>query len=79
TSYAPHSWQLDSAVATHLGRDVCIIAGAGFGKTLPFVMNCWMDPKLLVWLVSPLNVLGNQQARTFRGWGINAIAVNATT
>jgi hypothetical protein len=79
TGYKPHAWQLDCAVATHLGRDVCVIAGTGFGKTLPFVMNCWMDPNLLVWIVSPLNALGNQQAKTFRNWGIRAIAVNATT
>ncbi|KAF8593161.1 P-loop containing nucleoside triphosphate hydrolase protein, partial [Ceratobasidium sp. AG-I] len=77
--YKPHSWQLDCAVASHLGRDVCVIAGTGFGKTLPFVMNCWMDTRLLVWIVSPLNALGNQQAKTFCGWGIRAIAVNATT
>lgn len=79
TGYTPHPWQLDCAVATHLGRDVCLIAGTGFGKTLPFIMNCWMDSKLLVWIVSPLNALGDQQAKTFRDWGIRAIAVNVTT
>ncbi|KAF8593813.1 P-loop containing nucleoside triphosphate hydrolase protein, partial [Ceratobasidium sp. AG-I] len=79
TGYDPHPWQLDCAVATHLGRDVCVIAGTGFGKTLPFVMNCSLDPRLLVWIVSPLNALGNQQAWTFREWGIRAMAVNATT
>ncbi|KAF8600793.1 hypothetical protein BDV93DRAFT_400802, partial [Ceratobasidium sp. AG-I] len=60
--HTPHTWQVDSAVATHLGRDVCMIAGTVFGKTLPFVMNCWMDQHLLVWVVLPLNALGNQQA-----------------
>jgi hypothetical protein len=79
TGFKPHSWQLDCAVASHLGQDVCLIAGTGFGKTLPFIMNCWLDPKLIVWIISPLNALGNQQARTFKDWGLEAIAVNATT
>ncbi|KAF8602964.1 hypothetical protein BDV93DRAFT_409883, partial [Ceratobasidium sp. AG-I] len=79
TGYEPHSWQLDCTVATHLGRDVCVIAGTGFGKTLLFIMNCWLESNLLVWIVSPPNALGNQQAKTFQEWGIRAMAVNATT
>jgi hypothetical protein len=79
TTFEPRPWQLDCALAAHLGRDVCVIAGTGYGKTLPFVMNCWLNPSLIVWIVSPLNSLGNQQAKTFQDWGIRAIAVNATT
>ncbi|QRV74649.1 DEAD/DEAH box helicase [Ceratobasidium sp. AG-Ba] len=75
----PHSWQLDVAIAAHLGRDVLLIAGTGAGKTLPMIANCWLNSKLLVFLVSPLNVLGNQQAQKFRDWNIKAIAVNSTT
>jgi hypothetical protein len=40
TSFKPRSWQLDCAVASHLGQDVCLIASTSFGKTLPFIMNC---------------------------------------
>lgn len=79
TGYKPHPWQLDCTVLTHLGRDVCVIAGIGFGETLPFIMSCRVHPQLLVWIVSLLKALGNQQAKTFHDWGIRAIAVNATT
>ncbi|KAG8732695.1 hypothetical protein FRC10_000752 [Ceratobasidium sp. 414] len=79
TGFTPHSWQLDCAVSAHLGIDVLVIAGTGAGKTLPMVANCWLNPHLIVFLVLPLNALGNQQAKKFRDWKINAIAVNATT
>ncbi|KAG8689535.1 hypothetical protein FRC09_012390 [Ceratobasidium sp. 395] len=75
----PYEWQLEAALATHLGRDVFILAGTGFGKTLPFIMNCWIDKKLIVWIVTPLNALANQQVKTFKGWGIESVAVNSTT
>ncbi|KAG8776895.1 hypothetical protein FRC12_000635 [Ceratobasidium sp. 428] len=75
----PYDWQLKAALATHLGRDVFILAGTGFGKTLPFIMNCWIDKKLIVWIVTPLNALANQQVKTFKGWGIKSVAVNSTT
>jgi hypothetical protein len=75
----PYDWQLEASLATHLGRDVFILAGTGFGKTLPFVMNCWLDKSLIVWIVSPLNALANQQAKTFASWGITSVAVNSTT
>ncbi|KAG8725671.1 hypothetical protein FRC12_024139, partial [Ceratobasidium sp. 428] len=75
----PYPWQLDVALAIHLGRDVFLIAGTGFGKTLPFVMNCWVNKTLIVWIISPLNALANQQVRTFTKWNIRAVAVNSTT
>ncbi|KDN34528.1 hypothetical protein RSAG8_12374, partial [Rhizoctonia solani AG-8 WAC10335] len=79
TKHTPREWQLQAALAVHLGRDVFVHAGTGSGKTLPFVMNCFLDPKLRVWLVSPLNALGNQQAKTFKDWKLGAVAVNSTT
>jgi hypothetical protein len=42
-------------------------------------MRCLIEPKLLIWLISPLNALGNQHAVNFRKWGMKAISVNATT
>ncbi|KAG9097411.1 hypothetical protein FS749_006365 [Ceratobasidium sp. UAMH 11750] len=79
TKFTPHDWQLEAALAIHLGRDVFILAGTGFGKTLPFIMNCLLDPTMIVWIVTPLNALANQQARTFTEWKIPSIAVNSTT
>jgi superfamily II DNA helicase RecQ len=38
-----------------------------------------MDKSLIVWILSPLNVLANQQAKTFLQWGISATAINSTT
>ncbi|KAG9082563.1 hypothetical protein FRC06_004932, partial [Ceratobasidium sp. 370] len=70
----PYDWQLEAALATHLGKDLFILAGTGYGKMLPLVMNCWLDKSLIVWIVSPLNALANQQAKTFLGWGISATA-----
>jgi hypothetical protein len=40
-------------------------------------MGCWMESNIL-WIVLPLNALGDQQARTFRWWGIIAMTVIAT-
>lgn len=79
TGIDPYPWQLDCSLASHLGRDVFVLAGTGSGKTLAFMMNCFLDASITVWLISPLNALGNQQANTFRKWGLKAIAVNLTT
>ena len=43
------------------------------------MVNYFMDPTLTVWLVYPLNALGDRQTKTICNWGLNAIAVNATT
>ncbi|KAG9081476.1 hypothetical protein FS749_007630, partial [Ceratobasidium sp. UAMH 11750] len=79
TKFTPHDWQLEAALTIHLRWDVFILAGTGFGKTLPFIMNCLLDPTMIVWIVMPLNALANQQARTFTKWKIPSIAVNSTT
>ncbi|KAG9088671.1 hypothetical protein FRC06_001930, partial [Ceratobasidium sp. 370] len=79
TKFTPHDWQLEAALAIHLGWDVFILAGTGFGKTLPFIMNCLLDPTMIVWIVMPLNALANQQARAFTRWKVPSIAVNSTT
>ncbi|KAG8712320.1 hypothetical protein FRC09_019993 [Ceratobasidium sp. 395] len=42
-------------------------------------MNCWVNKTLIVWIISPLNALANQQVRTFTKWNIRAVAVNSTT
>ncbi|KAG8682970.1 hypothetical protein FRC11_014130, partial [Ceratobasidium sp. 423] len=75
----PYDWQLDAALASHLGLDVLIIAGTGFGKTWSFVLNCLDDLRLLVYIISPLNALANQQAKIFNNANIKTVAVNSTT
>ncbi|KAH7333617.1 hypothetical protein B0J17DRAFT_721510 [Rhizoctonia solani] len=33
----------------------------------------------ILWIVSPLNFIENQQAKQFRKWGLKAVTVNSTT
>ncbi|KAG9082579.1 hypothetical protein FS749_006745 [Ceratobasidium sp. UAMH 11750] len=51
----------------------------GSGKTLPMVMPCFLDARVRVWVVSPLNYIEQQQERAFNSWGVPTYAVNATT
>ncbi|KDN40895.1 hypothetical protein RSAG8_07763, partial [Rhizoctonia solani AG-8 WAC10335] len=76
TKIKPYEW---AALTSHLGLDVLIIAGTGFGKTWSFVLNCLDNPKLLVYIISPLNALANQQAKIFNDANIKAVVVNSTT
>ncbi|KAG8723916.1 hypothetical protein FRC11_002264, partial [Ceratobasidium sp. 423] len=81
TGFYPHSWQVDIAVALYEGsRDVLLIAGTGYGKTLPLVMNNFLDKKLITWIASPLNYIEMEQARVFsEDWKLKAVAVNSMT
>jgi ATP-dependent helicase YprA (DUF1998 family) len=38
TGRKPYPWQLDCAEALVLGIDYIVLAGTGFGKTLPFTI-----------------------------------------
>ena len=40
----PYQWQLDAAEAFDLGLHCTILAGAGAGKTLPFIMPAFVTP-----------------------------------
>ncbi|CUA68571.1 putative ATP-dependent DNA helicase RecQ [Bacillus subtilis subsp, subtilis str. 168] [Rhizoctonia solani] len=80
TKKGPFPWQLDVAEALCDRRDVMCIAGTGKGKTLAFVMPYFVDPRALIWIVSPLNYIQQQQVRQFRDeWNIPTCSVNATT
>ncbi|KAI0683410.1 P-loop containing nucleoside triphosphate hydrolase protein, partial [Cytidiella melzeri] len=74
----PYWYQVDVAEAFHLGLDVSILAGTGFGKTLPFVMPLLADEtgETKVIIVSPLNALERDQAKRFCSMGLAATAVN---
>ena len=59
----PYWYQEDIAEAFHLGLNVSVLAGTGFGKTLPFIMPLLADStgKSKVIIVSPLNALQSDQ------------------
>ncbi|KAI0688349.1 hypothetical protein BC835DRAFT_1284786, partial [Cytidiella melzeri] len=58
----PYWYQEDVAEAFHLELDVAIVAGTGFGKTLPFVMPLLVEESgSKVIIVSPLNALERDQ------------------
>jgi hypothetical protein len=79
TGIIPYAYQVRCAEALYRKRDVFCIAGTGSGKTLTFVMLCFLCPKVLVWIVSPLNFIEGQQCEQFNDWGLRAINVNAST
>lgn len=72
-------YQLDMAMAIDARRDALCIAGTGCGKTLAFILICFLRPEFIIWIVSPLNYIENQQCDQFRAWGLSAINVNAST
>ncbi|CUA67949.1 ATP-dependent DNA helicase Q5 [Rhizoctonia solani] len=79
TGITPYPWQVRVAVAMIRQRDVLCLAGTGFGKTLPFIMPLFLSVKTIVWIVSPLNYIEEQQAESFKKWGAMAVAVNSNT
>jgi len=60
----PYPWQVDVREALHLGLDCSVIAGTGAGKTMPFIMPLFLDPKKIVIVISPLNALEEDQVNT---------------
>jgi len=57
----PYSWQVDIREVLHLGLDCVVIAGTGAGKTMPFVMPLFLDPKK-----NPLNALEEDQVNIWK-------------
>ncbi|KDQ20156.1 hypothetical protein BOTBODRAFT_101867 [Botryobasidium botryosum FD-172 SS1] len=62
TRLCPRDGQVRFAHAIYSGQDVVLLAGTGWGKTLAFVMACFLDPTIIVIIVSPLNALEEDQA-----------------
>ncbi|KDN33838.1 hypothetical protein RSAG8_13071, partial [Rhizoctonia solani AG-8 WAC10335] len=79
TGIAPYKYQVRNTLALDAGRDVLCVEGTGSGKTLSFVMLCFHRPEVILWIVSPLNFIENQQAEQFRKWKLRAVSVNSTT
>jgi ATP-dependent helicase YprA (DUF1998 family) len=61
TGLSPKDFQLQAAVAAWRNRDTLLIAGTGSGKTLSFVMACFLSRKIVVVIISPLNILQEDQ------------------
>ncbi|KIK78976.1 hypothetical protein PAXRUDRAFT_117743, partial [Paxillus rubicundulus Ve08.2h10] len=57
----PYHWQLDCAEALVLGIDCIILAGTGFGKTLPFTIPSLLHPNKITIVISPLNAIEEDQ------------------
>jgi hypothetical protein len=73
TGVIPYAYQVRCAEALYHKRDVFCIAGTSSGKALAFVMLCFLCPTVMVWIVSPLNFIEDQQCEQFRAWGLSAI------
>ncbi|KAG1777810.1 P-loop containing nucleoside triphosphate hydrolase protein [Suillus placidus] len=76
----PCLWQLKVARALLQGnQDVLCIAGTGMGKTLGFWIPLLFRNNSIQLVITPLNLLGKQNATSLAKAGICAIAINAET
>ncbi|KAG8720486.1 hypothetical protein FRC09_009493 [Ceratobasidium sp. 395] len=71
--FDPHPWQVRIVIAVVQRHDALCWAETGFGKTLSFVTALFVQPKMVIWMVFPLNYSEEQQAKTFQEWGISDI------
>jgi superfamily II DNA helicase RecQ len=73
-------WQLKVAEAFLLrDRDIICIAGTGKGKTLTFWMPLLFDSTSVQVVITPLNLLGEQNVMDLKRAGISAISIHADT
>ncbi|KAL1698963.1 P-loop containing nucleoside triphosphate hydrolase protein [Schizophyllum commune] len=84
---APCQWQIEVIrallkLSQHLDtRDLCLISATGSGKTLTFLAPLLFEPRKIMVIISPLNLLSDQIAGQLRSQGLPAIALcgdNAT-
>ena len=74
----PCLWQAKVCQAVLEGnRDVISIAGTGMGKTLTFWLPLLFRPKGIQIVVTPLNILGQQNVETLGKVGIQGIFLSA--
>ncbi|KAI0258237.1 hypothetical protein BC834DRAFT_963542 [Gloeopeniophorella convolvens] len=57
----PKEWQLDVAECIILGVDCEVIAPTGAGKTIPFILPVFYQPKKEIVIISPLIALQKDQ------------------
>ena len=69
-------WQLKVAEAIlKKDKDVVCISGTGSGKTLTFWMLLLFHDGIQV-IITPLNILGDQNTEQLSTWGIKAIVIS---
>lgn len=60
TNFEAHDFQLKASIAHIRRKDLVVVAGTGGGKTLAFVMQCFVSNVRAV-IISPLNALQDEQ------------------
>lgn len=75
----PCRWQCLVAQSILTQRDVIINVGTGMGKTLSFFIPILFQNKGIHIIITPLNVLGKQNADYLNNAGISAIAISSET
>jgi hypothetical protein len=59
--HQPHNFRLDRAIALLRRKDLIVVAGTGRGKTLSFVMPCFISRNVRVMIILPLNAFRDEQ------------------
>ena len=76
----PCKWQADICQAVLQGNhDIISIAGTGAGKTLTFWLPLLFHPTGVQIVVTPLNILGQQNIGTLSKAGVKGIFISAKT
>ena len=76
----PCSWQVHVCEQVlHGDHDIISIAGTGMGKTLTFWMPLLFRPQGIQIVVTPLNILGEQNTAILAKLNIKAIFISAKT
>ncbi|KIK90838.1 hypothetical protein PAXRUDRAFT_151045, partial [Paxillus rubicundulus Ve08.2h10] len=76
----PCLWQLKVVEALSKGdKDIVCTASTGMSKTLSFWLPLLFCPEYIQIVVTPLNMLGKQNAASLVRAGIQAIAINSET
>ncbi|KIL55218.1 hypothetical protein M378DRAFT_46953, partial [Amanita muscaria Koide BX008] len=76
----PCLWQINICRAVLAGdQDIIAIAGTGAGKTLSFWLPLLCRPTGIQIVVTPLNILGQQNIDTLSKAGVNGIFISAKT
>ena len=77
---SPCLWQCQVAQAQLRGdKDIICISGTGSGKTLTFWIPLLFRPEGIQIVITPLNLLGSQNAADLEKVGIRGIALSGKT
>ncbi|KAG8737341.1 hypothetical protein FRC10_008299 [Ceratobasidium sp. 414] len=71
-------WQLANGLNRLTGNDTLTVAATGAGKSLTFVLAPFvLGWQSITWILSPLNVIEEQQVEIFNDWGVPTVCINA--